>query len=329
MTVLKLIVILPAAVLAIAYVVGAVLYQNSEYRRDMHAPFSLLIIDREAMAAYRLTRILKSVPGESRILFGCAFDKDTDTSADIVFIHESGIYIIESRAHSGTISGTEESESWLCVQRVGKSRKKVRFPNPLSENRLHAAALNELTGGYGTHVYSYIVFGRKSKLRNVPFGGTGFSVVPVSRLLGVLKRDAANRGMALSVKEIRYWYNVLKPYSGVKESRSRFVTAGTEKETNRALSESMPPETIRKNSAEEKPVIGKTTDNSTKRVRIEYFETYEAEEGNDVYDPPAPPEEKLPAEKPPARQIPVKYYSLDEVTDDMFELPEKNDADDR
>ena len=63
----------------------------------------------------------------------------------MVFLHESGLYVIESKNYSGWIFGNEEQDHWTqCLRGKFHTTQKHSFYNPLLQNETHICALMEL-----------------------------------------------------------------------------------------------------------------------------------------------------------------------------------------
>lgn len=60
------------------------------------------------------------------------------TEIDVVLLHPSGIYVIESKNYSGWIFGKADQRNWtVCLNR----NTKERVPNPIRQNNGHISAL--------------------------------------------------------------------------------------------------------------------------------------------------------------------------------------------
>ncbi len=115
-------------------------------------------------------RDLARIEGRKAFLPNCYIPKHNGgtTEIDLIFLHESGVYVIESKNYSGWIFGDEEQEYWTqCLQSVGGIATKKQFYNPLWQNEIHIYALMELLQDDTFPYYSYIVFGDNCELKNI------------------------------------------------------------------------------------------------------------------------------------------------------------------
>lgn len=91
----------------------------------------------------------------------------TYTEIDVLLLHESGIYVFESKNISGNIYGELERKHWL---RYRKNGEKDYMVNPIKQNEGHINALRNYLkqNKYEFPAFSLIVFGEKSELLGVP-----------------------------------------------------------------------------------------------------------------------------------------------------------------
>ena len=62
-------------------------------------------------AAGEVLRILKDVGGYKKILVNWRYMENAEAfAADIIMIHETGIYVVEAKDYQGWISGNPEEE---------------------------------------------------------------------------------------------------------------------------------------------------------------------------------------------------------------------------
>lgn len=89
------------------------------------------------------------------------------TEIDVLLLHESGVYVFESKNLSGTVVGDMTHEKWLLYKKAGKPEHIV---NPLQQNRGHIRALYGFLKVNKNRLpsYSVVVFGDSAKLKSVP-----------------------------------------------------------------------------------------------------------------------------------------------------------------
>jgi len=109
----------------------------------------------------------KSLPGNIYTLRNLYIPyRDITTEIDLIMLHETGIYVFESKNYSGWIFGNEKQQYWTqCL----KGGKKFKFYNPINQNRTHVNALMGLLRlASNQRPKSYIVFSDRCTLKSVP-----------------------------------------------------------------------------------------------------------------------------------------------------------------
>ena len=92
--------------------------------------------------------------------------RDITTEIDLVMLHETGIYVFESKNYSGWIFGNEKQQYWTQSLKGGK---KFKFYNPIHQNRTHINSLVELLRlSPDQRPKSYVVFSNRCTLKSVP-----------------------------------------------------------------------------------------------------------------------------------------------------------------
>ena len=75
----------------------------------------------------QIYNVLEQLEGQKAIISNCYLPlKDSGTTeVDLILIHESGIYVIESKNYSGWIFGSENHKYWTqsLLTRFGKTKR--------------------------------------------------------------------------------------------------------------------------------------------------------------------------------------------------------------
>lgn len=87
------------------------------------------------------------------------------TEIDVVAIHNSYIFVIESKNYSGWIFGDENGKKWTQTLKNGE---KNQFYNPVLQNNTHISALSEFLGVPNDKFMSLIVFSERCELKKIP-----------------------------------------------------------------------------------------------------------------------------------------------------------------
>ena len=86
---------------------------------------------------------------------------------DVLLLHETGVYVFESKNLSGSIYGNADKLHWLRYRKKGE---KDFIPNPIKQNEAHINYLRDFLkqDKYKFRVFSLIVFGLNAKLNAIP-----------------------------------------------------------------------------------------------------------------------------------------------------------------
>ena len=118
----------------------------------------------EFLADYALDH--GKIPGRGRSFTNLYVPYRGRTSeVDVLFLHETGVYVIESKNYSGWIFGSAEQRQWTQCLNGGK---KERFCSPIMQNRSHIKTLTAHLGLSEESFHSLIVFSERCELKSVP-----------------------------------------------------------------------------------------------------------------------------------------------------------------
>lgn len=139
------------------------------------------------------------------------------TEIDTVLLHESGIYVFETKNVSGEVSGDLEQERWKLYL---NERTQHTLYNPLKQNQGHIGALlRQLRTSYSrARVYSFVVFSDRCVLRHVPASGNRFQVIHFGELKQTLSRVLKFSTCVHNKKQLDAWMASLQPCINVSES---------------------------------------------------------------------------------------------------------------
>lgn len=165
---------------------------------------------------------LEKLDGHKAMIRNCYLptQRGDTTEVDLVLIHESGIYVIESKNYSGWIFGSENQRYWTQSFSDGKGgSQKYKFYNPIWQNDTHIKALQWVLGDTQVNIYSYIVFGDECRLMHIRQNTDNYYVVQRKELLSSVKANAEAYGSLLSDEMIDWYYRKLYPYTQVSEEQ--------------------------------------------------------------------------------------------------------------
>lgn len=181
-------------VVFIVYIVKKTLYKKTEYYRQTQNPYLKLWFDKGLLGEFYIYKYLKPLSGYKRYLFNLYLPKEDGetTELDVVLLHESGIYVFESKNYSGWIFGTESQQYWTQTLPAGKGRSQKRqFFNPIFQNKGHLKWLQAFLSDQTLPLYSYIVFSDRCTLKNITLTTGKHFVVNRYDLLSDLQKNIA------------------------------------------------------------------------------------------------------------------------------------------
>lgn len=163
-----------------------------------------------AIGEQEIVEALNGLKGYGRIVRNIYIKKKDGywTEIDIVLIHESGVYVFESKAHRGWIFGDVKNRTWTQSFGKGKTQK---FPNPIWQNKGHAKALEDKIARH-IPVHSLIVF-TEATLKDVTYNPTDhLRVLEITELKDVME-DMTTGSFRLTRTKVNNIQKQLKRYT--------------------------------------------------------------------------------------------------------------------
>jgi len=191
-------------------------YMKTEYFKATKVPYNTMSRDLGLSGEYFIYKQLTRLEGNKKFLFNCYLPKDDGTTSevDLIMLHSSGIYVIESKNYSGWIFGTETQKMWTKTFRSGQKEK---FYNPLMQNSAHIKWLmHNIPDIDKSAFYSIIVFSERCELKNITLTTSNHMIVKRNYLLQVFARSIGS--ILLSDSTIETIYQKLYPYTQVSEA---------------------------------------------------------------------------------------------------------------
>ena len=153
------------------YIVGYIIYRQTTYYKNTHNSYFSVLHDKGLYGEYKIYMNLRSFEKQgARFLFNCYIPRENGTTEiDVVMLWYSGLYIFESKNYSGWIFGNEYRKVWTqCLPRgKGRSANKIKFFNPIMQNKLHIRCLKELLKDGCPEIHSIIVFSDRCTLKDI------------------------------------------------------------------------------------------------------------------------------------------------------------------
>lgn len=209
------------AIYIVVYIIKKKQYEKTEYYQQTSNSYLSVLFDKGRLGEFYIYRYLKSLQGYKRYLFNLYIPKNNGqtTELDVVLLHESGIYVLESKNYGGWIFGAESEKYWTQTLPAGRGQvQKNRFYNPILQNTGHLKWLQAFLASEALPFYSYIVFSDRCTLKKITLTSDKHHVVNRYNLLSAIKKNVAKAGIQLSVEKIDDIFEKLYPLTQIDEA---------------------------------------------------------------------------------------------------------------
>ena len=181
-------------------------YEKTEYYLQTKIPYGSVRFDKGRLGEFYTYKYLKTLEGYKRFLFNVYLPKENGetTEIDVILLHETGIYVFESKNYSGWIFGTETQQYWTQTLPVGKGKsQKTKFFNPIIQNKVHLKWLQQFFGAESQlPFYSYIVFSDRCTLKEITLTSGNHFVINRYNILTAVQSNVVRVGKQLEQKEV-------------------------------------------------------------------------------------------------------------------------------
>lgn len=212
---------IPAGIMALIIAVMAVRYYGTEYHQQTHNGFFATYLNKGRYGEFLVYKNLQMLPQPRRFMFNVYLPTENGetTETDVLLLHPSGIYVFESKNYSGWIFGTETQRQWTQSLPVGHSTRKSHFFNPIFQNAGHIRWLKTVLDDLGELPYhSFILFSDRCQLKKIVLTSSTEVVIHRGEVYrGVIHR-ASETGSVLTTQQIQQIYETLLPHTQVTEA---------------------------------------------------------------------------------------------------------------
>lgn len=202
-------------------------FEKSAYKKLSNVSYWKIYFNTGLYGEYLIVNELEKIPGVHKTLINLYIPKENSnetTEIDILFIHENGIYVIESKNYSGWIFGRETDYKWT---QVFPNKKKFKFYNPVKQNRTHIKALQNVLPEQSKDIFtSIIVFSNRCTLKSLEITSSNLYVINRKDLSIISKINAHNYQKGVPVFSI---YGKLLQYTNASEKLKKEHIANIER----------------------------------------------------------------------------------------------------
>jgi hypothetical protein len=167
---------------------------------------------------YQIYRTLEKMPWYGKILTNIYVDQWVTvdkTEVDILFLHETGIYCIESKDWCGYIYWSEKESSW--TQYI--ARKPYSHHSPVLQNYWHIKSIEKLIPQLHGKMRWIVVFSNRSKIK---IHSPSELVIQLRDLLKTIQKNPTTQ---LSIEDIQKWFTYFSQYTHAStEEKQKHIT---------------------------------------------------------------------------------------------------------
>lgn len=218
-------------------------YKKTEYYEQTKYAYLSVLWNKGRLGEFYTYKYLKLLAGYRRYLFNLYLPKENEetTEIDVVLLHESGIYVFESKNYSGWIFGNESQKYWTQTLPMGRGRsQKNKFFNPIMQNKGHLKWLQTFLADQSLPFYSYIVFSDRCTLKKITLTGDDHKVVKRCDLLSAVRQNIAKTGSRLSQEKIDDLFVRLYPLTQMDEAGKITHIQNIQQKTEKRVSQPVP-----------------------------------------------------------------------------------------
>lgn len=185
------------------------------YKHETGYGFFKTFFNKGNFGEYDTYRRLTTLPGYHQVVFNLYIPTGygATTEIDCVYIHETGLYVIESKNYSGWIFGNETDNSWLQTFANGQQ---FPFYNPVKQNIGHIRALQRLFPTIPSNCYiSVIVFSEHCTLKKVSYSQQQTCIVNRQHVKQTMLTQIQQAPTIFNKQQINTIYHFLSRYTSV------------------------------------------------------------------------------------------------------------------
>ena len=135
-------------------------------------------------------------------------------------LHETGIYVFESKNYSGWIFGSADGKYWTQSLNAGGRAEKHKFYNPVFQNNNHIKWLKTFLADYGEKpVVSYIVFSDRCRFMDIKLTSRDQFVMHRKDAAADVAARAKKAEAVLTAEQIDDIFNRLYPLTQVSDEK--------------------------------------------------------------------------------------------------------------
>lgn len=182
----------------------------SDYHKETKKGYRKTMNHLGNFGEYLIFQKLCRVKGYKKVLSNVYIKKRSGdyTEVDVIMVHTSGVYVVESKNYKGHISGYKTAKNW--TQSLGRNTKN-QFYNPLQQNEAHIRGLKYCLDLQDTSLlHSVVVFSNNSDLSDIHIDDYNAVITNVHYLLKDIKPIMKKNKNMLSTNDVDLIYKKLR-----------------------------------------------------------------------------------------------------------------------
>ncbi|MGE7666260.1 nuclease-related domain-containing protein [Ureibacillus composti] len=186
-------------------------FENQQFSKLTGYSYLQVLINKKVRSTYNLVRKLEKVKDEHKILWQLKLP-NSNKIIDLVFVHSSGVYVLNFQKETGWIFGREQDDEWVQVHHKDQVGK---FSNPIVDNNDALSFVNRVVPNLDSKVvFSLITFSDKCTFHKIEINSSYVDVIKTNDLT---KYWNDKNQQILSNNDIQKVYNVLKEFVEITE----------------------------------------------------------------------------------------------------------------
>lgn len=197
--------------IALVILVTIYLYDNSPFKKMTNYSYFQVIFNSEIRSFFKLYRVLKNADKMGKLLLNVKLPQ-LNNVISAIYIHSSGVYIINLKNTNGWLYGHEKAMEWTLVK---YKEKQYKIQNPIIQNQRETEAVQNTSSLNNPNLFhSAIVFSDNTVLKKLSIQTDNVNIVNLHDLKAFLKKQ---NGQHLSETEIDNVFKTFERYTVVPE----------------------------------------------------------------------------------------------------------------
>ncbi|WP_195335950.1 nuclease-related domain-containing protein [Paraclostridium bifermentans] len=180
--------------------------------------------DKGVYGEFKTFKVFNNYFGENSIIFNSLYlpkENRKFTEVDLIAITEKCIFIVEVKNLYGIVTGNKEEKYW--TQKLSNSTNEEIY-NPIIQNENHIKYFKRNVDLLkynlsNKNIYSLIVFGNKSDIKEVRYNEENIKVVNINELETTLSEIMNNNSTILKQDQIKEIGEILKKFEDIDSTK--------------------------------------------------------------------------------------------------------------